>query len=113
MRQAGVLAAAGLFALEHMVGRLMDDHSNAAALAEGLRELGWRVDRDVVQTNMFFVEPAAGVDAARLVETLAAMQVQVASPYAGSMRLVTHYGIDANDIGRVLDAFGRATHVLR
>jgi threonine aldolase len=109
MRQAGVLAAAGVFALEHMVGRLADDHANAAALAEGLRELSWRVDRDVVQTNIFFVELPATVDATRLVGTLAAMEVQVASPDAGSMRLATHYGIDANDIARVLDAFDRAT----
>jgi threonine aldolase len=115
MRQAGVLAAAGLFALDHMVDRLVDDHANAAALADGLRELGWRVDREVVQTNIFFVEPPAAVDATRLVETLAAMQVQVTSPYApaGSMRLVTHYGIEANDIARVLEAFDRATRVLR
>jgi threonine aldolase len=113
MRQAGVLAAAGLFALDRMVDRLAADHANAAGLADGLRELGWRVDRDVVQTNIFFVEPPVGVDATHLVETLAGMQVQVTSPYAGAMRLVTHYGIEANDIARVIEAFHRATRVLR
>ena len=60
MRQAGVLAAAGLFALDHMVDRLADDHANARSLADGLRRLGWQIDREVVETNIFFAEPPPG-----------------------------------------------------
>lgn len=54
MRQAGLLAAAGLYALEHQVERLADDHANAAFLAKGLTELGYEVEP--VQTNMVYVQ---------------------------------------------------------
>jgi threonine aldolase len=108
MRQAGVLAAAALYALDHMVERLADDHANARKLADGLRHLGWSIDRTEVQTNIFFVEPPSTVDAARLAEQLEAHGVRVSSPYNGSsMRLVTHYGIESNDIDLALEAFSR------
>ena len=54
MRQAGLLAAAGLYALDHQVARLADDHANAARLGDGLRELGYAVEP--VQTNMVYVD---------------------------------------------------------
>ena len=108
MRQAGVLAAAALYALDHMIERLADDHANARTLADGLRHLGWSIDRTDVQTNIIFVEPPARVDAARLVERLQAQGVRVSSPYSNrSMRLVTHYGIESSDIDLALEAFSR------
>jgi threonine aldolase len=106
MRQAGVLAAAGLYALDHTVERLADDHANARRLADGLRHLGWQVDRDEVQTNIFFVEPPAHLEAQAAARELKARGVLVNSPYSGRvMRLVTQYGVEAEDIVQALDAF--------
>jgi len=106
MRQAGVLAAAGVYALEHMVNRLADDHANARTLADGLRRLGWQVDREVVETNIFFVQPPEGVDAGAVVKSLETRGVRCSSPRRGSvLRLVTHYGIEAADITHALEAF--------
>jgi threonine aldolase len=108
MRQAGILAAAASYALEHMVERLADDHANARKLGDGLRHLGWTIDRTEVQTNIFFVEPPASVDVARLTAKLEAQGVCVSSPYNGrTMRLVTHYGINSDDIDVALEAFSR------
>ena len=113
MRQAGVIAAAGLFALDHMIDRLADDHSNARKLAKGLRHLGWRVDRDVPETNMFFAEPTAGVSEVTLVGRLKERGVLIFVPTGSrTLRLVTHYGIDASDIDRALDAFATVTETV-
>jgi threonine aldolase len=110
MRQAGVLAAAGLYALNHMVDRLAEDHANARALAQGLRRLGWQIDRETVETNIFFVEPPQGLDPREAVRALAQRGVQCSPPRRGSvLRLVTHYGIEAADISRALAAFERVT----
>lgn len=106
MRQVGVIAAGGLYALNHMVDRLADDHANARHLAAGLRDLGWKIDRDEVETNIFFCEPPANVDPRSASAQLAERGILVSSPYAGRrMRLVTHYGIAESDIERALAAF--------
>ena len=102
MRQVGVLAAAGLYALEHNVVRLAEDHANAERLGRGLAALGLRVDP--VQTNMVFVAiPAASVPA--LAKHLQAQGIKaLASPH---MRLVTHLDLDAAAIDGVIAAFAR------
>lgn len=106
MRQVGVIAAGGLYALNHMVDRLADDHANARHLAAGLRDLGWKIDRDEVETNIFFCVPPASVDPRSASAQLAERGILVSSPYAGRrMRLVTHYGIEESDIERTLAAF--------
>jgi len=108
MRQAGVLAAAALYGLDHMVERLADDHANARKLADGLRALDWSIDRSEVQTNIFFVEPPDSVDTAKVTDKLEAQGVRVNSPYNGrTVRLVTHYGIESSDIDMALEAFSR------
>ncbi len=104
MRQAGVLAAAGLVALETMVDRLAEDHANAQALAQGLAELpGLEVDAESVQTNMVYVgtglAPAAG-----LVEALKARGVLINAVGAGRVRFVTHKDVDREAVARVLTA---------
>jgi threonine aldolase len=101
MRQAGVLAAAGLYALEHNVDRLAQDHSNAERLAAGLGGIdGLRVEPP--QTNMVFVHvPAARAGA--LVTHLKAAGV-LALPGA-RMRLVTHLDVDAAGVDRAIAAF--------
>jgi threonine aldolase len=110
MRQAGVLAAAGLYALDHMVDRMADDHALARRLAEGLRSLGWWIDRETIQTNVFFARPPEDVDTTSMMIRLEAAGLRIASPYTDrSMRLVTHYGITSEDIDRALAAFGAIT----
>lgn len=109
MRQVGVVAAAGLYALDHMVERLAEDHANAKHLAAGLRDLGWTIDRDEVETNIFFCEVPAGVDRQAFSKTMAGQGILVSSPYSGRMRLVTHYGITEAEIERALAAFASAT----
>src|SRR5581483_2985345 len=100
MRQAGVLAAAGLYALEHNVERLALDHRNAVRLAEGLRALGLAVEQ---YTNMVFVTVPAE-RAATLGEQLKKREVLVLP--GARMRLVTHLDVDAAGIERALSAFG-------
>jgi threonine aldolase len=102
MRQAGVLAAAGLYALEHHVERLAEDHDNARALALGLSRLpGLKVDPGAVQTNMVFVSvPPERADALRVF--LRARNILLAT--GSDIRLVTHLDIDAADVGAVVDA---------
>jgi threonine aldolase len=103
MRQAGFLAAAGLYALEHNIARLADDHANAERLAAGLARIpGLRVDP--AQTNMVFAHvPPERVKP--LGEHLAAAGIlALASP---RMRLVTHLDVSAAQIDRAVDEFAR------
>ena len=102
MRQAGVLAAAGLYALEHNIERLAEDHANAERLAQGLGALGLPVQQ---HTNMVFLTPPAE-RAARLVEALRAQGVLVLP--GARMRLVTHLDVDARGIEHALAAFANA-----
>ena len=99
MRQAGVLAAAGLYALENNVARLREDHDNAARLANGLRELGLDVQ---LNTNMVLLKVTAETSQ-KLAGHLGRANV-VVLPRA-PMRLVTHLDVDAAGIDRALDAF--------
>ncbi|WP_439889091.1 low-specificity L-threonine aldolase [Pseudomonas sp. MBLB4123] len=99
MRQAGVLAAAGLYALEHQVARLAEDHANAERLAAGLGELGYAVEP--VQTNMVYVQLDQQADA--LKAFCAERQIRLSA--APRLRLVTHLDFAAADIARVLEAF--------
>jgi len=99
MRQAGLLAAAGLYALEHHVGRLADDHANAEHLATGLRALGLPVEQ---HSNMVFVKLAAE----RVVALVEALRMQNILVLPGTrMRLVTHLDVDRAGVDRALAAF--------
>jgi len=99
MRQAGVIAAAGLYALENNVERLATDHENAAKLARGLRELGLEVQHN---TNMVMVK-IPSEKAQSLADELKKKQILVL-PRA-PMRLVTHLDVDAAGIDRAVGAF--------
>ena len=96
MRQAGIIAAAGLHALRHNVARLADDHRRARRLAEGLAALpGLDVDLETVQTNMVFAGTrGTGIPAAALVERLAAHGVLCLDEAPWSVRFVTHLDVD-------------------
>jgi threonine aldolase len=101
MRQAGVLAAAGLYALEHNIERLAEDHANAERLASGLAALGLSVAQ---HTNMVFVTlPADRVSV--VVESLRTQNVLVLP--GTRMRLVTHLDVSGADVARALAAFGQ------
>ena len=105
MRQVGVLAAAGLVALETMVDRLAEDHAHARRLAEGLAGLpGLRVDLGRVQTNIVLVEVARPGGAAELVDGCLARKVKVHAVGPAALRCVTHKDVDTEDIDRALSA---------
>lgn len=112
MRQVGVIAAAGIVALETMVDRLAEDHANARTLAEGLTALpGLSVDLASVQTNIVIVRVERG-DRARsiaategLVGGCAARKVKIHAMGPTAIRCVTHKDVDGEDIARALDAF--------
>ena len=108
MRQIGIVAAAGLYALRNNIDRLDDDHTNAKRLADGLSALdGIAVDLDTVESNMVFIKPAKGTgDALR--RHLAASNIVTGSydeQGDASLRLVTHLDIDSDDIDKVVEAF--------
>jgi threonine aldolase len=116
LRQAGILAAAGLVALERMVDRLADDHAHARRLAEALAALpGLAVDLASVQTNIVIVridrgEPARSTAAtAELVTGCAARKVKVHAMGPTAIRCVTHKDVDAEDVRRAVDAFRELT----
>ena len=100
MRQAGVIAAAGLYALENNVERLAEDHANAERLAKGLRDAGYDVEGP--HTNMVFLKSCPG-----LPEHMKKNQIQILP--GARLRLVTHLDVDAAGIERALDAFRSLT----
>ncbi len=114
MRQAGIVAAAGLYALDHHVERLADDHARARRLAEGLLEAGLPIDLEQVETN--FVQ----IDLNRIdltVETaLAGLEAQgvglTPTMKPGVLRAVTHLDITDEDIDQAIDLIPRALGVL-
>ncbi len=114
MRQAGVLAAAGLVALDSMVERLADDHANARRLAQGLANVdGLSLDADSIQSNIviFDVDQAIG-SAADLAAALDREGVLVSSPGPNSIRMVTHRHISSEDVDDALGRVSRAVGIL-
>jgi threonine aldolase len=113
MRQAGVIAAAGLVALERMVDRLAEDHAHARLLADGLARMpGLRIDPGTVQTNIVILgveAPGAEGRTAALVKGCAERKVKVHAMGPTSIRCVTHKDVDADDVARAVAAFGEIT----
>jgi threonine aldolase len=99
MRQAGVLAAAGLYALEHNVKRLVEDHANALALADGLARIPGVELPARPETNIVVFRRA---DAPALAERLRAHGVLVGAISADTLRAVTHLDVSARDVERAL-----------
>ena len=115
MRQAGVLAAAGLVALDSMVDRLAEDHANARRLAHGLANIeGLNVDPDSIQTNIviFDVDESVGM-AGVVIDALKAEDLLVSSPGNHSIRMVTHRQIDGGDIDEALSRTSKVVGALR
>jgi threonine aldolase len=108
MRQAGILAAAGLVALDEMIERLADDHRRARDLAEGLGKIpGIRLETKVPASNMVFValDDAVALTGPQLAARLAESGVKVGSVGPRRFRLVTHYWIDDDGVQQTIAAF--------
>jgi threonine aldolase len=106
MRQAGVLAAAGIVALKTMIDRLAEDHSNARCLAEGLAEMpGVVIDLNRVQTNIIYfdVTPAVKVTSQAIAQRMFERRIKVVDPGPSRrFRFVTHAWVDRSDVDQVL-----------
>ncbi len=109
MRQAGVLAAAGIVALDGMVERLADDHANARKLADGLAEMpGLSIDPSLIKTDIVYFEVKRDdMTVEELVKKLAEQGVRMLPVGPGRIRAVTHYHITSDDIDYALVAFSK------
>jgi threonine aldolase len=113
MRQAGIVAAAGLYALDHNVERLADDHARARRLAEGWDARGVPVDLDAVETNFVQVDVAGlGLSQQDAVERLGRAGVGLSPTGGGRLRAVTHLDISDDDVDRALELVARALGAL-
>jgi len=106
MRQAGILAAAGIIALENMVERLEEDHKNARILGEGLADIsGIKVDLATIQTNMVYFDlRESNMDTFQFLPKLAEHNILGSPRPPTKVRLVTHYGINEEDIYTTIKA---------
>src|SRR5256885_11905135 len=101
MRQAGIIAAGGVYALRHHVKRLAEDHANARRLAEGLAALpGVRLDPATVETNIVFFDVGGPLDAPALVQQLLAPGVRMGAVGARTIRAVTPPDVSAEQVER-------------
>jgi threonine aldolase len=114
MRQAGIVAAAGVYALDHNIERLADDHARARRLAEGLVAAGVPVDLERVETNFVQVDVGElGLDGSDGLARLAEAGVGLsATPHRGVLRAVTHLDVDDGDIDQAIELIPRALGVL-
>jgi threonine aldolase len=111
MRQAGIVAAACLYALDHHVDRIAEDHARARRLAHGLADAGVRVDLEQVETN--FVQIDVGSDRAAAIERMKANGVLVSTTvHPTIVRAVTHLDVSDADVERAIEAIPRALDVL-
>ena len=106
MRQAGIIAAAGITALEQMVDRLADDHENARRLAQGIANIdALSINVESVRTDIVYFEVACErITAEKLVRELEKRGVRILHIGPARLRAVTHYGITADDVDAALDA---------
>ena len=105
MRQAGIIAAAGIVAIEKMVDRLKDDHANAKRLATGLANLGYGIDASKVQTNIVICGVSAvGMNSREWISKMSDHGVKTGAVDAGRVRMVTHRGIEKEDIDLAINA---------
>ena len=109
MRQAGIMAAAGIVALNEMVERLADDHANAKKLAEGLANIpGISVDPAHIKTNIVFIDiTRSDMAPGDLANLLDEEGVRISAGGPRRLRAVTHYHISSDDIDYTLSAFAK------
>ena len=109
LRQAGVLGAAMLYALDHNVDRLAEDHARAKRLAEGLARAGLAADPDATETNFVAVEVSDTVSAQKRIRDEGIL-VGVLRP--GVLRVATHLDVTDADVDHAIDVIPRALNVL-
>jgi threonine aldolase len=114
MRQAGIVAAAGVYALEHNVERLADDHARARRLAEGLVAAGVPVDLEQVETNFVQVDvEPLGLDTSEALARLAEQGVGLSlTMHPTRLRAVTHLDVDDDDVEQAIELIPRALGAL-
>ena len=114
MRQAGIVAAAGVYALDHHVERLADDHVRARRLAEGLAAAGLAIDLDAVETNFVQVDvEPLGLSKWEALEQLKQAGVGLSSTvHPTKLRAVTHLDVTDEDVERAVELIPRALGVL-
>jgi threonine aldolase len=114
MRQAGIVAAAGVYALDHHVERLAEDHARARRLAEGLDGAGIPVDLEQVETNFVQIDVAPlGLEAREAIERLKSEGVGLSfTPHPAVLRAVTHLDVTDEDIEHAVELIPRALGVL-
>ncbi len=109
MRQAGIVAAAGVYALDHNVDRLADDHARARRLGEAWAEAGLAVDLELVQTNFVQIDVAAmGLTVDEVLGRAQAEGVRLSPTKPGVLRAVTHLDVTDDDVEQALTAVPRA-----
>ena len=110
MRQSGIAAAAGVYALDHHVDRLADDHANARRLASGLASAGLPVDPEETETNFVLLDAGAlGLTAPEAAALLAEEGLLMSAAIRrGCLRAVTHLDVSADDIERAIEAAAKA-----
>jgi threonine aldolase len=109
MRQAGIVAAAGLYALDHNVERLAEDHARARRLAEGWAAAGLPVDVELVQSNFVQLDVRAlGLGEQEAIELVRGHGVRLSQTRPGVLRAVTHLDVTDDDVDVALDAVPRA-----
>ena len=104
MRQAGYLAAAGLYALEHHVERLAEDHARAKAVAAELSALPWVTEVLPVETNIVIAVLDAALPPARVIARLAERGIRASTMGGRTLRFVFHLQVGDDDVARLLDA---------
>ena len=109
MRQAGILAAAGIYALEHNVERLAEDHLHAKRLARGIANIdGLDIDVNAVQTNiLYFQVSRPGLTVPMLLERLKTEGVLMLGTGPNSIRAVTHLDVSKEGVDRAIEVLGK------
>ena len=115
MRQSGIVAAAGVWALDHNVERLAEDHANARRLAEHIAAIpGLKLFTPKIATNIVFFDPAgAGITGAQVCAELLKRGVRMGTTYGTMVRAVTHHDVSSSDIDTVGKVLGEAVKALR
>jgi threonine aldolase len=112
MRQAGILAAAGIYALEHNVERLAEDHLNAKRLAKGIAEIdGLDIDEKAVETNiLFFHVRKPGLTVPMLLDRMKAEGVLMGGTGPNTIRAVSHLDVSKDGIDRAIEVLRKVAH---
>ncbi len=106
MRQAGVIASAGIYALENNIERLNEDHKRAKRFAEALTMLAFSVDLETVQSNIVFIGVEKG-SAKSIVSEISKHGVEILDTDDSTIRAVFHLHITDNDVEKAIDAFSK------